>query len=373
MSTGAAITLAAVGDISFADNAISVGHGVRTQFERVAALEPLYPFTHVSALFTGADVVFGNLETVISDAGRQAGRLESLEMRGCADGATRLRDAGFSVINVANNHILQHGAIAFEETVQNLQREGLAVVGLARPDRRGTVRRMVQTNGLRLAFLGYAFEPDRYFFDPPLYAFGPTADIAADVRAARADADVVICSVHWGDEFVRYPSPDEVSLGHAMIDAGAHLVLGHHPHVLRGVERYKEGVIAYSLGNFVFDMPWDEHLRRGAVLFFTIGRNGIVEVRPEFVWIGDDYQPRPVDGFAAEQATRAWADVMQWATAVPARETYNRDRVLAAKTNRYQSWRYFSRTLFRRQPGMTAQMLTRTARRKMRIRLPLDA
>ena len=77
--------------------------------------------------------------------------------------------------------------------------------------------------------------------------------------------DVVVVSLHWGEEFVDQPSMQEVELGHAVIDAGATAVLGHHRHVVRPVERYRHGVIAYSLGNLIGDMVWYTAFRRGAI------------------------------------------------------------------------------------------------------------
>jgi poly-gamma-glutamate synthesis protein (capsule biosynthesis protein) len=230
----------------------------------------------------------------------------------------------------------------------------------------------VESNGLRVAFLGYAFEPDRYFAGPPLYAFGPTSDIPRDIAAARDVADLVVCSVHWGDEFVRYPSPGEVRLGRDMIDAGAHLVLGHHPHVLRGVERYKDAVIVYSLGNFVFDMLWDEHLRRSAALTIRLTRDGVVDVVPRFFWIGDDYQPGPVACDDRGRAAEAWDEVVEWAVHERSPEQYRQDRARTARTNRHQSWRYFSRHVLHREAGITAQVLARTAQRKVLSVLGVD-
>jgi poly-gamma-glutamate synthesis protein (capsule biosynthesis protein) len=359
------ITLTAVGDISFGDNAICVGHGVRSRFERQEASEPLYPFTHVAPFLEEADLVFGNLETVLSDSGRVEGRLDSLQMRGHPAGVARLAKAGFSLINVANNHMLQHGAAAFSQTVESLESAGLRVIGLADGGRRSCLRKMVDVRGIRVAFLGYAFEPDRYFNGPPLYAFGPDADIAGDIADARAAADLVVCSVHWGDEFVRYPSPEEVALGRSMIDAGAHLVLGHHPHVLRGFERYNGGVVVYSLGNFVFDMLWDEHLRRTAMLTLTLTRDGVVEVQPRFCWIGEDYQPAPLAGDELRRADEAWDEAVAWAARGCSPDQYQQDRSRTARVNRHQSWLYFSRHLLHRRPRITAQVLARTAQRKV--------
>ena len=118
--------------------------------------------------------------------------------------------------------------------------------------------------GVGLTFLGYSLRPRQYFTEEPLYAEGREDGILSDVRAARGESDVVIVSLHWGEEFIDRPSPDDVRLAHAIVDGGADLIIGHHPHVLRGVERRGRGWIVYSLGNFVCDMHWEEPLRETA-------------------------------------------------------------------------------------------------------------
>ena len=292
------IALAAAGDISLGDHPAFVSVGVRSRFRRLAASDADYPFGGVRRLLKGNDLVFGNLETVLSDAGLRPGDLRSSEMRGDPDAVPRLASAGFNVLNVANNHILQHGGPAFYETVDRLRNSGISVVGLAGPGGRHSVPAVVTINGVRVAFLGYAFEPDKYFSGRPLYAFGPLCDIPADIAHARDHADVIVCSMHWGDEFIRRPPVANVALAHRIIDAGAHLVLGHHPHVYHGIERYRHGVIAYSLGNFVFDMLWHKWLRYGLVLTARLSRRGVEELHTNFVEIGADYQPRAVAGDA---------------------------------------------------------------------------
>jgi poly-gamma-glutamate synthesis protein (capsule biosynthesis protein) len=287
------IVLTAAGDISLGDHPALVSIGVRSHYERVAARDGQYPFGRLDGLFQGSDLAFGNLETVLSDSGLRPDLVRSREMRGHPGAVDRLIATGFNVLNVANNHILQHGVEAFHDTVRVLRERGIAVVGEGRAEGRESVPALVSVNSLRVAFLGYAFEPDKYFAAPPLYAFGPDCDIPAEIARARQRADIVICSMHWGDEFIRRPPAENVAKARRLVDAGAHLILGHHPHVYQGVERYRHGLIAYSLGNFVFDMLWHKWLRHGLVLTVRLSRRGVEEVHPRFVSIGPDYQPVP--------------------------------------------------------------------------------
>ncbi len=142
-------------------------------------------------------------------------------------------------------------------------------------------------HGLRVGFLGYSLRPRQYFTERPLYAEGSPEGIVADVRAVRPTCDILVVSLHWGDEFIDRPSPADVQLAHAIVDAGADLIVGHHPHVLRGVERYGRGWIVYSLGNFVCDMLWGEELRETAICECRLTSAGVEDVRLIPVRIND--------------------------------------------------------------------------------------
>jgi poly-gamma-glutamate synthesis protein (capsule biosynthesis protein) len=362
---GSSVSLIAVGDISLGDHPVCVGIGVRSEIRRRHSQNQLYPFEHAAPRLRGADLVFGNLETVLSRAGLRDGALTSMEMRGEPDGVGRLRASGFNVLNVANNHILQHGREAFMDTIHALEASGIEVVGVRRSTSPSCIPITRTVGGLRVTFLGYAFERDRYWSGPPLYAFGPDCDIANEVREARRDADIVICSMHWGEEFVRWPSSQMVRLGRQIIEAGAHAVIGHHPHVFHGLERYRHGVIAYSLGNFAFDMLWDDILRNGIVLRLVLEPGGIREATVSFVHIGNDYQPLPLSG--AQEVTLAQQfDQLSAALAVPRDDNdYRREHARLVSRNRRRSYGHFLRHALRYPPGLWFQIVSRSTKRKL--------
>lgn len=360
------VTLVAVGDVSLGDHPMCVGRGVASRLRQFGTGRPLYPFEHVTPLFTGADLVFGNLETSLGNEGLRSRDIQSLEMRGPADGATRLHAAGFSVVNIANNHILQHGPEAFAATVAALEQHGIAVVGMRRDQASATVPAVMERRGLRVAFLGYAFEPDKYFAGTPLYAFGPSCDIPAEILAAREQADVVVCSVHWGDEFIRHPNSQMRALGRKVIDAGAHVVLGHHPHVFQGIEPYRHGVIAYSLGNFAFDMLWDPALRTGLALRVDVGANGVTDVDSRFVTISEDFQPVPVAPSASRPQLDEVAELSAQLARPPTDREYAREYTALVAKNRRQSYAYVLRHGMQYPPAMLAAILARPLMRRLR-------
>lgn len=312
------IRFSAVGDITLGDHPMCVGFGAYSRFRNEA---PAFPFQHVSGILAESELNFGNLECAFSEHGFRRSDYHSVNMRGEPRLVTGLIDAGFHVLNIANNHSMQYGNQAIMDTAALLDRNGLAHCGLNEGNHLVGRPTVVERNGLRVAFLGYSLRPRQYFEHEPLYAEGTREGMLDDVRKARAQADIVVVSVHWGDEFIQKPSPEEIDLAHAVIDAGAQLIVGHHPHVLRGIERYGNGCIVYSLGNFVCDMVWDETLRATAIFQCTLTRDGIRDIAVVPARINDRFQPVPLTGAARDAAlaameslpTEARSDMRQYA------------------------------------------------------------
>lgn len=357
------IEFVAVGDVCMGDSPEGVGGGVHAAYERLNG-RGQYPFEHTAPIFKGADIVFGNLEVVLSHKDMVRWKLSSMEMRGHPGGVERIADAGFTVLNVATNHTMQHGIGPFSETVEALRRRGLGVVGVATADHKACVPQTMTVDGISVTLLGYAFEPDVYVKPPVGYAFGPDCDILGQIAAAKKQTDLVVCSLHWGVEFVGHPSASEEEFARQMVDAGADLVVGHHPHVIRRVERYGRGVIAYSLGNFVFDMTWNPAFRTGLVLRAVLSKQGVESVDTELVWIDDDYQPRRMTGAEGAAATKAFEDLHQRPGWVSVPEQYDRNLQDWIVRSRYESWRHFMVTAGNRPVNLTLQTMFRTARRK---------
>jgi poly-gamma-glutamate synthesis protein (capsule biosynthesis protein) len=215
----------------------------------------------VADLLAAADVTFANLETPIAPTAGRGSR--SYIFNAPPAVVSALRRAGVKLVSVANNHAFDQGRAGFEETLARLDAADLPYVGAGEPGREAGPR-VLEVNGLRIAFLGYAhfFNQDGNACAAP--ARGPCARAAlldperaiADVERAARTADAVVVSVHWGDEYHQQPREADVALAHRLADAGALLVLGHHPHVLQPIELYpradgRVALIAYSLGNFV--------------------------------------------------------------------------------------------------------------------------
>ncbi len=212
----------------------------------------------VAPQLQAGDAAWVNLEGPISTVGSPvAGKDYTFE--GSPAMADALATAGIDVVTLANNHAVDYGPSALMDTIKNLKAAGIQVAGGGRDFAAAHTPALVQTKaGATIAFLGY----DDVIW-PGYAATAAQAGIAEavtdmaqvkkDIREAAKEADFVVVAFHWGFEYEHYPIAQQTSEGHAAIDAGADLVIGHHPHVLQGFEAYHGRLIAYSLGDFVFD------------------------------------------------------------------------------------------------------------------------
>jgi poly-gamma-glutamate synthesis protein (capsule biosynthesis protein) len=249
----------------------------------------------VADLLRAADLTFANLETPIAPrAVRGAG---SFAFNAEPVVVTALRHAGVDLLNVANNHVFDQGRAGFEETLRVMDEYGMKYVGAGEAGHESGPR-FVKVNGIRIAFLAYA----RFFNAPgndcpvPTTVNAPAClkaslleaeGAAADVRAAARGADVVVVSLHWGEEYQQVPLESDVALAHRLAEAGALIILGHHPHVLQPLDLYRRAngttaLIAYSLGNFISNQsrnyvhgvtpPCDAATRDGVLLRVEVAR-----------------------------------------------------------------------------------------------------
>jgi gamma-polyglutamate biosynthesis protein CapA len=365
------LALCAVGDVMLGDHPVRFGRGVRTAIDRIGIEEFLRP---ARTLFSGSDLVIGNLEAMLSETGRVPGALIKDEMRGRPAFASALLAAGFGALNVANNHALHHGERVFAETCAMLRGTGILVVGEA-VDRDGpSACQEFMKDGLRYGLLGYSCRPEQYSPQFKAYARGDDAGFVAQVAALAKQYAGLIVSIHWGEEYLQVPSPQQLELGHRLIDAGATLILGHHPHVLQGIEAYKHGLIAYSLGNFVFD-DWQRSRLDTMALKCTITDRRITSWEYLPVVIGKGFQPMPAAGADASRIRTLMTDlsrrVLEFSGAGKSahaadelRLAYRKMAERAYQSYRMDSYRHFALNLWRYSPSTIKQSFTRAAERR---------
>jgi len=222
-----------------------------------------FPFRRVAVRVHGADIAFGNLECVAATSG------PSIAFRADPRTLDGLREAGFDVISLANNHAADAGLDALAEMAARLGNLGIAVTGLRYPP---TAQRptIVRAKGLRVGFLAYSWSVGDFLprDGQPEIARTRRDDMVAEIAQARGEVDYLVVSLHMGADLAPRSGEGQQEKARAAVDAGADLVVGHHPHVPQEVERYGRGFIAYSLGDFVFDHP--ELSVDGALLEVTL-------------------------------------------------------------------------------------------------------
>lgn len=294
------IRVVAVGDLMLGDHPVRIGNGVRSTIEKMG---DKFLFSKIHKLLNGYDIVFGNLEVVHSDIGLIQDRIDSVEFRGTPDSLPILKDAGFNVLGVANNHCMEHGLNCFNENLDLLNKNGIFASGYKKLN--NLCNPYIKChNGVKVLLLSYSLRPENYCKkgDVP-YSFISDQDLVQEVVKFKNKADVFILSLHWGEEFIDYPSPRQVNLAHNLIDNGVNLILGHHPHVLQGIEKYNHGIIAYSLGNFVFDM-WQRKTRESLLFRAILSKHGVVNFDIIPILINKFYQPVPLENTDRHEAIR---------------------------------------------------------------------
>jgi poly-gamma-glutamate capsule biosynthesis protein CapA/YwtB (metallophosphatase superfamily) len=227
--------------------------------------DPALPMRDLAPYFAAADIAFVNLESPFSDRGRPVEKGMVFKAEPEMIGGLEL--AGIDVVSTANNHARDGGEYGIEFTLDWLEKHGIAAAGSGRSEEAAHSGVVLERNGLRFGFLAYTFDQSNgnYTDFDERIAVLDVARMRRDVAAMRTHADVVIVSMHAGIEYAARPNQQQVAFAHAAIDAGARVVVGHHPHVVQPWERYGSGVIYYSLGNLVFDQFQRAETQRGAL------------------------------------------------------------------------------------------------------------
>ena len=208
-----------------------------------------YPFENIQETLKNKDILFGNLETVLSSKGKAA---EKAVLRySSPKNVEHLKSSGFNVLNIANNHIFDLGLEGFSNTLDVLYQNDLTYIGANNKPGKNYV--IVEKKGIKFGFLGYTqggFSlPEKGVWINKI----EKTDIIKDIEYISPQCEFVIISLHWGIQNAFYPSPKQINFARKLIDAGATVILGHHPQVIQGIERYTTGLIAYSLGIFQYD------------------------------------------------------------------------------------------------------------------------
>lgn len=281
------VELAAVGDILLA-------RGVESKIEKFGAV---YPFAKVKHILSGADIAFGNLENPITEKCGKLDKKYSFQAKPIYTNV--LSNAGFDILSLANNHSFDCGQIGLFETFENLKKEKLLWIGAGKSKTEDNSSVYIEVKGIKFAFLGFtAISPSKELAEISHISIATAENVKNSVSAAKQKADVVIVSIHWGTEYDLRPNTEQKTLADIAIKAGADAILGHHPHVLQDIDLIdrpnatEQAIIAFSLGNFVFDSPvrLNKRLAESVILKMRFSKNGLIdhEIIPVVI---ENYRP----------------------------------------------------------------------------------
>lgn len=211
------------------------------------------PFFFVEDALRKADIVFGNLEVPATESENQS--LEkAFSLKTLPENVSFLKEANFSIVNLANNHICDYGTTGTIETLEHLSNNGIQFIGVGQNIHDCLKEVVYKIKNITIAFIGFYTGGENLSSDGIYVAEMNRQLVLYRIAELKSQYHFVIVSFHWGTENVFYPSPEQQVFARECIDVGASLIIGHHPHRLQGIERYNNVVIFYSLGNFNFMM-----------------------------------------------------------------------------------------------------------------------
>lgn len=279
------IAISAVGDCTLGYDA---SFGYRGSFDDYIDRYGLeYPFKNVVRYFREDDVTIANLEGTFTDGGEKA--VKKFRFRGKPEYARILSLSSIEAVNLANNHTHDYLDKGYADTRKYLKKDGIGYFG-------NGYKYIRKVRGTKVGFLGY----------PGWYDSGEIeSGIRRDIAGLKKTCSVVVVNFHWGSMYQEYPDVVQQKLGRYSIDCGADLVVGHHPHIIQGIEKYRDRFILYSVGNFSYGghknpPDKDTFIFRGE---FTVGGESVKSAKAEITPCSissaegrNNYQPRPLCG-----------------------------------------------------------------------------
>lgn len=240
----------------------------------------LNPFQNIKEVFFGDVLLFGNLESALSNKGKPIEKRVLIKMN--PSKVDHLTNAGFDIVNIANNHIMDYGKIGLRDTIDILDKKNIKFIGAGKNINDAVNPVIFQRNGFKIGFIGFTeigiMATENRDGCAPLNK----ELLLTLLPKLRKEVDILIISLHWGVEYVFYPSPNQQKIARFLIDNGADLVIGHHPHVIQGIEKYKNKFIFYSLGNCNFGTEQDKNYNGtnvGVILSIKFSKKIIKEKR----------------------------------------------------------------------------------------------
>ncbi|SFF99142.1 poly-gamma-glutamate synthesis protein (capsule biosynthesis protein) [Desulfotomaculum arcticum] len=249
-----------------------------------------FPWLDVRDILAAADFTIGNLECAVGSGDYQPVPNKQYTFLAAPDALAGLQKAGFDVLTLANNHILDFGTDALAETLVNLDNCGILHAGAGISKNEAIKPTILEKNGIKIGIIAFSrIFPEGWWVagtDNPGIASGHDYQMLLHtINELSKQVDIVIISMHWGEEMSDMPTIIQQNLAHKLIESGADCILGHHPHVLQGVESYNNGLIFYSAGNFIFTLSRDTRGRQSVIINIDVDKSGICGARLIPAWI----------------------------------------------------------------------------------------
>jgi len=254
-----------------------------------------FPFLKTADELKKADILFGNLEGPISDNGLKVGSIYSFRFK--PEAINGLLYAGFDILSLANNHMLDYQRIALEDTMDILEKNNIDYIGAGFNKEEAFSLKIKEIKGTKIGFLAYVSLGSKNWLagsENSGMAWINENDmtkVIEYVEKAKEKVDVLIISLHAGEEYAENPTNFQISFAQDCINSGADLIVGYHPHVVQRIEKYKDGWIAYSLGNFIFDQHFSKETMESIILKVVINEKEIKKVYSEDIKINEYFQP----------------------------------------------------------------------------------
>lgn len=250
------LRVVAVGDIM-------LGRGVEYHLDRLGK-DYTYPFQNVADILRNGDVTFANLESPLTESTHGLDESGKIVLKSREKAAEGIKYAGFNILNLANNHIMDYYEEGLLDTMRVLDSNEIAYAGTGINIDAARKPAILEKNGLKIGIISYTDMAELTFKGKPMLSFVAAEEksgvaprkyelIKEDIDSIRDSVDIVIVSLHWGVENSFNVTEEQREFAYKLIDDGTDIILGHHPHRFQGVEVYKDKPIIYSLGNFIFD------------------------------------------------------------------------------------------------------------------------
>ena len=291
------LVLSFVGDIMFDK---SVAAFIKSKGED-------YIFQGYEKHFEGSDIVFGNLETPLSSRGQPIQDKE-YTFRSSPKIAPFLKKHNFTALSIANNHVLDYGSAAFVDSMKILKENGISYGGGGYNKQEASDGVVIEKKGLKIGFIAFTrVTPNVDWYagarKPGIIGAykAHEAEVLDAVKNLKPKCDILVVSLHWGKEGSTIVRKQEAELAHKLVDSGADVIMGHHPHVVQSVELYKDKLIIYSLGNFIFTTSYSEISNKtimATARFDQSGKLKSVEAVPGIIKWG---RPVPMEAVQGEK------------------------------------------------------------------------